>query len=374
MYMKKAVALVTLLSLVAVFSCAVFADTTVNPNSFVSYSTVDNNVSLNIQVATLYPEYDVQYENFGYNSGMLLGDVTHVGTIRITNNNAYNVYTSTIGFQVGYTGGGTQGILYNTKDIENYSSDFTVSYIANNSYYYAIPSVNFSFQNRICVPRNTTLVAMFTWKTGVASDNPLTNVTYYKASQITMVQDFKAYQTDFTPLGSHDDILISLEALRNYLIGSNGIPSINSSLSTINTTLNTMYTNLHTDITRFQTEVHSDLTDIKNILNGNSSTNTGITNDSNSLKSTSDTVHSQEQAYFTQNSQAIQATGLGNYQFGTVEGNGISAVSNDFTSVWNALGGWTSVYIFSLTLGLALTIIRHAPNAISRRLRRKSSE
>lgn len=372
--MKKTVALVTLLTVVTVFSCAVFADTAISPNSFVSYSVVDNGVSLNIQIATLSPDYDIQYENLGSNSGILIGDVTHVGTIRITNNNAFNIYTSNIGFQVGYTGGGTDSIYYNTKDIENYSSDFSVSYLANNSYYYAVPSVDFSFQNRVCVPRNTTLVAIFTWKTGVVANSPTTNVNYFKAHQITMVQDFKAYQTDFTPLGSHDDILISLEALRNYLIGSNGIPSINSSLSTINTTLNTMYTNLHTDITRFQTEVHSDLTDIKNILNGNSSTNTGITNDSNSLKTTSDSVHTQEQAYFTQNSQAIQATGLGNYQFGTVEGNGISAVSNDFTSVWNALGGWTSVYIFSLTLGLALTIIRHAPNSISRRLRRKSSE
>lgn len=91
-----------------------------------------------------------------------------------------------------------------------------------------------------------------------------------------------------------------------------------------------------------------------------------ISTDSTQLKNESDAVHAQEQAYYTQNSQAIEATGLRNYNFSQSQGDGIARVSLDFTNLWNSLGTFNSVYIFSLTLGLALTILRHAPNAISR--------
>ena len=92
------------------------------------------------------------------------------------------------------------------------------------------------------------------------------------------------------------------------------------------------------------------------------------------LATQSNNAHNQEQAYFNQNAQAIADTGLSNYHFSTVDGNGVASVSVDFTDLWNALGGWTSVYIFSLTLGLALSIIKHSPNAINRKIRNRQSE
>lgn len=117
------------------------------------------------------------------------------------------------------------------------------------------------------------------------------------------------------------------------------------------------------------------------VLNATSITGTGwssytdnLSEDSADLASQSNQAHQQEQAFFNQNSQAIANTGLSNYQFSTDNGNGVASVSVDFTNLWNALGGWTSVYIFSMTLGLALSIIKHSPNAINRRIRNKSSE
>lgn len=82
---------------------------------------------------------------------------------------------------------------------------------------------------------------------------------------------------------------------------------------------------------------------------------------SSDITSTSNSIHSQEEQYFSSNAQAIQATGLSNYRFDQNQTGGISAVSNDFTAVFNALGGFNSVFIFSLTLSLALQIIRHHP-------------
>lgn len=82
---------------------------------------------------------------------------------------------------------------------------------------------------------------------------------------------------------------------------------------------------------------------------------------SSDITNTSNSIHTQEEQYFSSNAQAIQATGLSNYRFDQNQTGGISAVSNDFTAVFNALGGFNSVFIFSLTLSLALQIFRHHP-------------
>lgn len=89
------------------------------------------------------------------------------------------------------------------------------------------------------------------------------------------------------------------------------------------------------------------------------------------IKDKSESAHTQEQSYFTQNAQAIQQTGLSNYRFNGDQENGIGSVSHDFTLLWNALGGFNSIYIFSLTLSLALMILRHAPGAIRSSRRNK---
>lgn len=95
-------------------------------------------------------------------------------------------------------------------------------------------------------------------------------------------------------------------------------------------------------------------------VNGSSA----VSDASDSLDTTGTQVHTQEQAYYTANRSAIEATGLQNYQFSQDQSNGIGAVSNDFTALWNAMGSWTGVYIFSLTIGLAMMILRHVPGMV----------
>lgn len=102
-------------------------------------------------------------------------------------------------------------------------------------------------------------------------------------------------------------------------------------------------------------------------LIGGSENTSGVNNQSDSLNQQTQQVHIQEQSYYQQNQQAIHSTGLSNYQFSNDQIVGTSAVSNDFTSLWNALGSWTGVYIFSLTLSLALTILRHMPHGIRKK-------
>lgn len=109
------------------------------------------------------------------------------------------------------------------------------------------------------------------------------------------------------------------------------------------------------------------LSNIYNQLRGNNESTGNINNQSNSLNQQTQQVHTQEQSYYQQNQQAIQSTGLSNYQFSNDQISGIGAVSNDFTSLWNALGSWNGVYIFSLTLNMALTILRHMPHGIRKK-------
>lgn len=71
------------------------------------------------------------------------------------------------------------------------------------------------------------------------------------------------------------------------------------------------------------------------------------------------TQHQQELSIYSNTNNAINGTGLNNYHFNNEQIGGIGGVSNDFTSVFNSLGSWNNVYIFSLTLSLALAIIRH---------------
>lgn len=76
---------------------------------------------------------------------------------------------------------------------------------------------------------------------------------------------------------------------------------------------------------------------------------------------TEDTIHAQEQQWYQDNETAINAVGLSNYQFTGDQTSGLTGVTSQFTSLWNALDGWTNVYIFVLTLSLATFILRHKP-------------
>lgn len=80
---------------------------------------------------------------------------------------------------------------------------------------------------------------------------------------------------------------------------------------------------------------------------------------SNDVADVSDSNHIIEESYYSANASAIEATGLSNYRFSNEQNNGIGTVADDFMLLWNALGSWNGVYIFSLTMALATFIMRH---------------
>ena len=94
-----------------------------------------------------------------------------------------------------------------------------------------------------------------------------------------------------------------------------------------------------------------------------------VTSESSSLQTQSDNVHSQESSYYTQTNTALSNTGLSNFSFSPNIIGGLGKVNDQFTYVWNKLGDYKDVYLFSMIFGISLMIIRHV-----RPIRRKKEE
>lgn len=400
---KKVLVMIALLVVTGTFfSFTVNAATspqTTEIYSIKSASVSVNGVSIAVSATQFNPHYGTASNNIAYDSMWVLNV-----SLVVSNISSDYKYISSLNPRVQMTmptNSSGQELMYeyytpynSVVSIENYSPDLMLSYSNANGYIDVRPSADWGYRYGFIVPPNTRMCAVANIYFPAKFD--ATNQTIIRAilDNVSFVYNPEVQTTTDVPAGSPAGMIVYLSAIKEDLEDADiGLPAINDLLAGIesqitvihNDIINTVHTDLsvlHNDITTVNNTlngtIHSDLgsiyngvADIRTILQGNNTTNDNINNDSASLKTQSDNVHSQEQAYFTQNSQAIQATGLGNYQIGTVEGNGIASVSSDFTSLWNALNGWTAVYIFSLTLGLALTILRHAPNAISRRQRRK---
>lgn len=111
---------------------------------------------------------------------------------------------------------------------------------------------------------------------------------------------------------------------------------------------NTWFSEIYHKINRDE-QSYSDVSSSSNTLETGSS----------SMDTQTQSNHTTELSYFNQTNQALSNSGIQNYQFSNDQINGIGSVSNDFTFVWNSLGNWNTVYIFSITLSLALVIIRY---------------
>lgn len=163
------------------------------------------------------------------------------------------------------------------------------------------------------------------------------------------------------------------DTLVAFIVGHIDVP-YGTSVSFSNADVSVFYPSYITSVYNDIYYPHNEWSAIRDIYESfNNTTNSDNAAASEELAGQADNIHSQEQSYYQQNASAIESTGLKNYRFSGDQQNGISAVSNDFTDLWNALGSWNSVYIFSLTLGLALTILRHAPHGIRKRKTSNSS-
>lgn len=120
-----------------------------------------------------------------------------------------------------------------------------------------------------------------------------------------------------------------------------------------------------TDITPYNQSIFSSVSEglgkIYDLLFGDSSQNNQISDDSGNVSDNQDQIHAQEQQWYSDNEAAIEATGLSNFEFSSGELDGLTQLRLQFSQVWGALGDWTLVYIFVLSLSLATFILRHRP-------------
>lgn len=84
-----------------------------------------------------------------------------------------------------------------------------------------------------------------------------------------------------------------------------------------------------------------------------------LTDQSQDVTNTIDNQHQQEASYFEDTQDAIENTGIRNFQFDAQSISGLHGIRDDFDAVFLSLGNLKSYFIASLTIGLALSIIRH---------------
>lgn len=399
--MKKTVAVILLLTTVTVFFCtSVFGASVPSVNTYKNYNVAVQNVTLNISAQALYPYVD--------GSSMAAGEslYTHwnlIITVSFKNDNdtpklVSDVYPSV---QLNVPSTPNSPVFFDAiTDVINYSDDMQLVYDgSSNRKWTLIAGDNYSYNGGIVIPPHKTLYAIcvcslpavvtsgsstYSTLNSVSSGwAGINNTTYNPGANdsdiLQAINSLSTYlQTTLYWINYHDEntsnntasILVTENNIYSYLQTMNS--GLSGQLTAINNNVFYTYNNV-VDIKSKLNDIYTDVHSIQQAMTSNSSTNASASQDSQSLKTQSDSVHQQEQQFFNQNSQAIAATGLSNYSFG-VNGNGVTAVSKDFTDIFNSLGDWNSVYIFSLTLGLALTIIRHVPSAVSRRRRNKESE
>lgn len=321
---KTLLVFIVFLITLSVFFCGSFSAYAA-PISFYEYRQSflnQNGVTAFVAAQCLYPdvEQSVQGTNptteYTYGTWSML--LTYSLASQATNSMNKDINQVYITLNFNLPSSGSQPWLTSPVSIDNQSLDLYIAKDTSNSQFTVFPSSDWTHSGAICIPIGQRL-------TGVAEIefpviySPQNGMTWATLSTITISVGVNT-DTNYIPNGSHQDINNYLEDIYGALQSNNG---------------------------------------------------SAVSNDSNTLHDQSEAVHNQEATYYAQNSQAIQDTGLSNYQFDNSTVSGLQGVRGDFIDVWNSLGGWTSIYIFSLTLGLALTILRHSPSAISSAIRRR---
>lgn len=101
---------------------------------------------------------------------------------------------------------------------------------------------------------------------------------------------------------------------------------------------------------------------LEEYIHGDTSANDALAGDSNDVSAEVEAVHQQEQQWYSDNQDAIEATGLSNFEFDGRQQLGLGAVRSVFSGLWTSIGEWSMIYIYVLTISLATFILRHSPN------------
>lgn len=310
-----------------VFLCTsfpVFANTDINAEAWknVTGTSSDGKVSYNIQVTQGYKETDSFAMTTNPNSYVRYSNTHLYVWVYLSNDTDQDVQMNQWTFKLtintdNYVGSDPQGAsyykTYKITEMRPLSDDNFATITRGDASSIAFsPSIKYAYQGKFAIPKHTALVSMFeiVLQGSVASGNP---------SWALDTDDFN-FTYLFTDLNS-----------KSFTSGIFPITAEWYSLAN-------------------QQDAYAD-------VNPNSS---ALDQSSSAAKTQSDQVHQQELSYYNQTNQAISGTGIQNFQFNNEQVGGIGAVSNDFSSLWSALGSWNNVYVFTLTLSLALFIIRYA--------------
>lgn len=319
---KRIIALVSVTAIVLLCSFPAFANTDMNAETWknVSGTSSDSKVSYNFQITEGYKEVDcfamttnpnsyVRYSSTHYYVWLYVKNDTNTDvqmdqwTFKITLNT--NNYLGTDSSNVSYYTG------YKITELRPLSDDNFASITRGDASSIAFsPSIKYAYGGKFAIPKQTALVGMYeiVVQSSTSSGNPSWAVTEADDTNITY------FTTDFaSKTFTSGNFPISAEwySLQQMAQG------VDSSASSSNNT------------------------------------------DSNTIDSQATQQHNQEQSYYSNTSSAINNTGIGSYSFSNEQWGGLNGLKNDFTKVYNSLGSWNSVYIFALTLSLALFVIRH---------------
>lgn len=157
---------------------------------------------------------------------------------------------------------------------------------------------------------------------------------------------------DITVLDALEDIISRLSSINQSLAHLNivGGGPTGSAVQYIEYYMRNVSANTNTMITQ--------LNDIVATLNQISTIIDDANNKAESISEDSEDIHEQEQQIFEDANDAIGSTVISSFAFDADTSAGMARVGIDFTNLWNSLGTWHNVYIFSMTLTLAFTIIR----------------
>lgn len=102
------------------------------------------------------------------------------------------------------------------------------------------------------------------------------------------------------------------------------------------------------------------INDIISTLNSISDTIQNANDNASAITDTSESQHEAEQEIFEQANNDIGSTVIESFAFDVNTSSGMGRVGIDFNNLWMSMGQWSQVYVFSMTLTLALTIIRYS--------------
>lgn len=162
-----------------------------------------------------------------------------------------------------------------------------------------------------------------------------------------------------TPSDSRDTIISNLHSLLLQLSNLNnklnpvtgGIaPQFASSIQYIEYYLSQVLADTNT-IAQYVAEISATVSQISQVLDD---TNDALEN----IDATVEDAHEQEEAIFDEATQAINNELIDGFSFGQDVGLGTARAGLDFKALWDAIGPWNQIFMFSMLLTYAFTMIR----------------